>query len=103
MIGMLPTNGFYILLLDLAVLAAMYFAILLFWIYPDAQARGLKPKDYAIMGFMLLVFLNIVGIIVLMVVYVDDRKKLPTKHLRQARYWQNRQARQWQRQQRRYY
>ncbi len=90
---MLPTNEFHILLLDLALLAALYFALLLFWIFPDAESRGMKPKDYMIMGFMLLVFLNIIGIIILMVVYIDDRKKLPMRHMKQSRRWQARQRR----------
>lgn len=90
---MLPTNGFYILLLDLAVVATLYFALLFFWIYPDAESRGMKPKDYAIMGFMLLVFLNILGIIILMVVYIDDRNKLPFRHMKRMRRWQAHQKR----------
>ena len=85
---MLPTNGFHILLLDLALMAALYFALLFLWIYPDAESRGMSPKDYALMGFMLLVFLNILGFVVLIVVYVDDRKKLPFKHMKQSRRWQ---------------
>jgi hypothetical protein len=87
---MLPTNGFYLLLLDLAVLATLYFALLLFWIFPDAQSRGMKPKDYAIMGFMLLVFLNILGIVVLVVVYIDDRNKLPSRYMKRMRKMQTR-------------
>ena len=90
---MLPTNGFHIFLLDLALVAALYFALLFFWIYPDAESRGMKPKDYVIMGFMLLVFLNILGIIVLMVVYINDRKKLPFRHMKQSRRWQAQQRR----------
>ncbi len=85
---MIPTNGFYILLLDLALVATLYFALLFLWIYPDAESRGMRPRDYAIMGFMLLIFLNILGIMVLMVVYIDDRKKLPFRHLKQSRQWQ---------------
>lgn len=79
---MLPTNELHILLLDLAILAALYFAILFFWIYPDAELRGLRPKDYALMGFMLLMFLNVLGLAILVMVYLDDRKKLPQKHMR---------------------
>ena len=90
---MLPTNGFYIFLLDLALLAALYFALLFLWIYPDAESRGLRPKDYALMGFILLVFLNILGIVVLMVVYINDRKKLPFRHMKQSRRWQTQQRR----------
>lgn len=88
---MLPTNGFYILLLDLALLVALYFALIYIWILPDAQARGLRPKEYAIMGFMLLVFLNLVGILILVVIYVDDRKKLPLPHMRYNKRWQSHQ------------
>lgn len=88
---MLPTNGFHLLLLDLAVVATLYFALLLFWIFPDAESRGMKPKDYAIMGFMLLVFLNILGIVVLVVVYIDDRNKLPSRYMKRMRRWQTRQ------------
>jgi len=88
MIRMLPTDGFHLLLLDIAFMAALYFALLFLWIYPDAEPRGLRPKDYAIMGFMLMVFLNVLGLLVLIIIYVDDRKKPPYKYMRQSAKWQ---------------
>ena len=83
---MIPTDEVHIIFLDIALLTSLYFALTYFWIYPDAMSRGLQPKDYALLGITLIIFLNLLGILIWIVIYNDDRRKLPFKAMIN-RYW----------------
>ncbi len=71
-------SGLTMLLFAFITLVVIYFTLTYFWLYPDAWSRGQNPREWAIIGAILIVLFNFIGLILWLILYLNARRKVPS-------------------------